>query len=598
MSTMDCICFATLQAASLGTIPSGTPAVMIEQKNSNSAVSHALYIPTGLISAPPHVLYFKNGTTYWVIHPDYVSLEAAGAPPVGAPPPTDDCATAMQNVLNYLAWAQQAKLQLWERDYVLRSVSTLTQPSNVSTLSFTVQGRGRGVSRLVVPFATGAQLGAFAITFTCNDSSFFASGFSVIAAGATASNSGCGTAMLVNFPGVVGGQGPGTRRAAIITHVEIGNDHVQTNGVSWSYFAKGIDLTGAGHPLVFDVTFAGPDGPNAIVSTPCGYPDPIERNYADESPAFLATCHLIIDGCYDPHLNSLKLWHAQTAISHVTTGITLGDQGPQGFYMSDVRCTEFKNCLMHSQTYTDGSTVQCPDGMIQNCFFQFRDEGLNLTSVQQWQVSGCEFYMLGDGFNVGGDCAQKTAMDIGITDADTVAIAGCRFNRTSSAYNAPNRINIAINPVVTPSNIEAKRFIISHNQFGDTAASGNFGVSAVKVLGTAGDIQIGHNDYIGTYTGPVVDDQTGTGAVVATLGYPGSASAPSAVVPNGAPTLGSAGAPWPASFSNSHTLPVPKATAAAPASGWVLYTDPNDLNKLKARYKDGTTIVTLGTPGQ
>lgn len=44
------------------------------------------------------------------------------------------------------------------------------------------------------------------------------------------------------------------------------------------------------------------------------------------------------------------------------------------------------------------------------------------------------------------------------------------------------------------------------------------------------------------------------------------------------------------------TLTLTPATApAAPASGWTLYCDSGDLNKLKAKASTGT-IVTLGTP--
>lgn len=39
----------------------------------------------------------------------------------------------------------------------------------------------------------------------------------------------------------------------------------------------------------------------------------------------------------------------------------------------------------------------------------------------------------------------------------------------------------------------------------------------------------------------------------------------------------------------------PQAPPDAPASGWVLYTDSSDANKLKALAANGTT-VTLGTP--
>ncbi len=218
----------------------------------------------------------------------------------------------------------------------------------------------------------------------------------------------------------------------------------------------------------------------------------------------------------------------------MTTGLALGGQGPQGFYMSDVRCTLFKTCLVHSQTYTDGTTAPCPDGMIQDCFFQFRDVGLDLTSIEQWQVTGCEFYNVSDGYNVGGDCVHADAVDISIADANIVAITGCRFNRTN-ATSAPNRVNILLNPpVITPPGTSAKRLLIAHNQFGDrVAGGGNFGVSAVQIKGTASHIHIGDNQYIGAYSGPVIDDQTTTRAVVATLGYPTTNTGGSAVVPSG-----------------------------------------------------------------
>jgi hypothetical protein len=201
-------------------------------------------------------------------------------------------------------------------------------------------------------------------------------------------------------------------------------------------------------------------------------------------------------------------------------------------------------------------------------------------------VTGCEFYNFSDGFNVGGDCVQATAFDISITDADIVAITGCRFNRTNST-SAPNRVNIQINPVATPSGgTLAQHILIAHNQFGDAVAGGGpFGISAVRIYATASDIRIGDNHYIGSYSGPVVDDQTGLvdpGAAVALLGYPTSSTSPPApVVPNGSttlgfPTLGSANVAWPANFSLAHFLQQPPANPILPGGtwiGWVIYTD-------------------------
>ena len=166
-------------------------------------------------------------------------------------------------------------------------------------------------------------------------------------------------------------------------------------------------------------------------------------------------------------------------------------------------------------------------------------------------------------------------------DADTVAITGCRFNKTA-VTSGTNRVNIQINTRTPPATTSTKRFLIAHNQFGDLLAS-NFGISAVQVLGTASDVQIGHNDYIGAYTAPVVNDQTGIGAVVAMLGYPTSGTAPvGAVIPNGnpltevLPSLGSASVSWPQNFSLGHYVQRVGTNPTFPGGtwqGWVIYTD-------------------------
>jgi hypothetical protein len=77
----NCLCYPTLASvtgglAALNIIPAGTPAVVIEQFNTSSAVSAALYIPVA--AYPGHALSFENGTTWWAIHPDHITLEAAG----------------------------------------------------------------------------------------------------------------------------------------------------------------------------------------------------------------------------------------------------------------------------------------------------------------------------------------------------------------------------------------------------------------------------------------------------------------------------------------------------------------------------------------
>ncbi|MGH6889305.1 MAG: hypothetical protein ACREHF_08930 [Rhizomicrobium sp.] len=315
----DCICFATLAAAgsSGAVIPPGTPAVVIDQFDDSSDVSAAVYIPYLGTGAPPgHELSFENDGNWWVIHPDYLTLEAAGAPSAGG-----NCAPAMCRVLAYLAFVTRATLKLGTRDYILSYAATLTQtdPENDPVLYFSVAGQGPRVSRLLIPFVTDPikPLGAFAITFSNNLSGFEAREFSVIATGATTAGRGCGTAILANFPGLLGGglgedPSPGHHRGALVSHVEIGNDDNQIGGVAYSYFVTGLDLTGAGNLLVSDVAITGPNGPDALTTNMCLQ---VQGECSDESPAYLPACHLRIDDCYGPTLIALRLASAQTGIS-------------------------------------------------------------------------------------------------------------------------------------------------------------------------------------------------------------------------------------------------------------------------------------------
>jgi hypothetical protein len=100
------------------------------------------------------------------------------------------------------------------------------------------------------------------------------------------------------------------------------------------------------------------------------------------------------------------MWHAQTGISHVTPGLTTGNQGPQGFSMSDTQLDLFKTCLAHHQ-YDDSTppnSIDCPDGTIQDCFFGFRDAGCDLSAVFKWHIRGCQFYNYSDFQGEGRNC--------------------------------------------------------------------------------------------------------------------------------------------------------------------------------------------------
>lgn len=587
----ECWCFQTLSDAELSpAIPAGTP-VTIEQFDTNSAVSAAVYIPYfGPVYPPGHALSFENNGNWWVIQPDYLTLEAAGAPVAPG-----DCAPAMDRVLAYLASATRAALKLGARDYVLSYAATLTQsnPGSDPLLYFSIVGQGPRVSRLLIPYVTDPikPLGAFAITFSSNESGFEAREFAVIATNATTYGRGCGTAILANFPGLTtpgADPSPGNHRAALVSHVEIGNDDNEVEGVAWSYFATGLDLEGAGNLLVSDLVVTGPSGPSALTQNMCLQ---VPGQWSDESPAYLPICHVKIDGCYGPTLIGLQLVCAQTAISHVTTGLTPGGQGPQGFYMSKVNIDRVKTGFVHQQTDTGGNSVTCPVGMIQDSYFAFRDVGLDLSDIFKWQVHGCDFFNYGNGVDVTGDCKYGTVYDIHLRNANIVNIMGCRFSVPAAAY----RYNIFVDADEPVSTGHANNVLIAHNQFGDDIA-GDHGISAIVLTPSAVSVVIGVNAVIGQYTGSIVDDRTTTGQAVAPLGFPSTSTTnlpailPSAYAGNTSPTVGSANVPWRQGFTYLQTVPQ-SSQPTKPGSGWTLYTDAD--GSLKAIYKDGKTIVTV-----
>ncbi len=328
-------------------------------------------------------------------------------------------------------------------DYYLSYAATLTQSGPTDPLlDFSIIGRGPRVSRLLIPnvVTLDKPLGAFAISFSSNESGFEAREFSVIATGALEAEAGSGTAILANFPGLLGvdeDTSPGNHRAALVSHVEIGTDDNQIDGISWSYFDNGLDLTGAANLLVFDVVITGASGPNSFYTNTCS---DVVGELADDSPAFLSTCHVVINDCYGPTLIALRLACAQTGISHVTTGITPNTQGPQGFYMSKIDIDRVKTGFVQHQVDSMGASVDCPVGMIQDSYFAFRDVGLDLANIFKWQVHGCDFYNHGNGVNVGGDCVGGTAYDIHLRNANIVNVMGCRFNRPAS----PKRVHVFV----------------------------------------------------------------------------------------------------------------------------------------------------------
>ncbi|HWE07662.1 MAG TPA: hypothetical protein VG274_13195 [Rhizomicrobium sp.] len=252
--------FDTLATLAGASIPDGTESVVIEQFDLCSADSAARYIPVE--TNPGHDLSVLNapGNGWWAVHPDHLSLEAAGAPA----DISGDCASAMQRVLGYLAAATRAKLQLHERDYVLNSRAALAQSSGDPPLSLTIMGRGRDASRLLVHYPDN-QAGALALAFADTRSEFVARDFSVIATGATGPGGDCGTGIRIGFPESAD---TGAAHGAVIANLFVGGEDERPNGAGDSFFSKPIDIAGASRPLVSGCRIGAPAGPDAMAGEP------------------------------------------------------------------------------------------------------------------------------------------------------------------------------------------------------------------------------------------------------------------------------------------------------------------------------------------
>ncbi|MGH6889063.1 MAG: hypothetical protein ACREHF_07700 [Rhizomicrobium sp.] len=535
----ECWCYQTRADAesTIPTIPVGTP-VMIEQFDSDSAVSHALYVFYGS-SNPGHPLSFENGSSWWVIDPDYVTLEAAGAPPPG----NGDCAPAMANVLLYYQQVGLVELKLLERDYILNDISIVTAQNAPARGSFSITGKGPALSRLIVPYPTNTR-GAFSVQFNDSYSHYALRNFSVLASGATGQTSGCGTAIAMNF---VRNLSPDDGHCGTLEHVRVG-PLFDSNGNGWSYFLSGVDLSGTPMPFLFDVKVAGCQGLIA------------KGNYADTSPRYFAQTLLTIDNCYDPRIMASIFWHATTAISYVCDFAQV-----QSFTSADVEIEGVQTGL-----YTR-HVSECPDGQIHNTFCQFRNIGFDLGNIRRWRL-------LDNTMRIEG--SETTVYDMRFIAATTVVIALHNFEAGDLGSTTDGRINIFVD-AETPSNgvNHGENFLIETNVFGERPVN-PFATSAIVATQSAQNIQIGAtNAYNGQFGGPVVNDESGT--AVALLGYPGVPSTPpvpAVVAPSGNSTigptnLGSDAAPWPANYSQTHYVTSTNSAPKTPGSGWVIYAD-------------------------
>lgn len=534
----DCICVNTLSELATTTIPTGTQAAAVNQFNSASAVSSALYILVA--SNPGHPLSIQapggSAAPWWIIHPDHITLEAAGAPPPGG-----DCAPALKNVLFYYQVVGQVVLKLLERDYVLNSLSAVITEYAPARGSFAIVGQGPMLSRLIVPYPTNVE-GALSVSFVDAYSHYWLRNFSVLATGATGQTSGCGTAIAMTFSNNFT---PDDGHCGTLEHVRVG-PLFDSNGNGWSYFVSGVDLSGTPMPFLFDVKIAGCGGLIA------------KDNYTDTSPRYYAQTLLTIDNCYDPRIVASIFWHATTAISYVCDFSQV-----QSFTIADAEIEG-----VQTGVYTR-HVSECPDGQIRNTFCQFRNIGFDLGNIRRWRA-------LDNTMRIEG--SEAAAYDIRLIAANTVLIGLHNFEAGDPDSTTVGRINIFIDAETQSNGVaHGENVLVETNIFGEQPTD-PFATSAIVATVSAKNIQVGAtNAFNGGFTDAVVNDASGT--AVTQLGYQTSSTAAAGtVVPNSAngnpqpPTLGSANVPWPITFNYLHTIPISNTEPPAPASGCVLYT--------------------------
>jgi hypothetical protein len=311
-------------------------AVVVEQFDANSQVSAAVYYlaPSGS-GYPGHALAQADACgRWWYIHPDYLTLEAAGAPA----DVTADCSSALQSVFQYFGATSitQSCLKLGERDYVIGTQAILS----TSQKDITIEGRGMGVSRFLVPGTNTS--GAMSITFSDVNSQFTGKDFKIMAEGP-----GCGTALLVNCS-----HGEPHQVMATLFNVQVrGGDSRVSN-----YFLTGIDLTGCPRPNLQNVNISGVFGG-------------IAQDNTDTSPAYLMQTGLVLDNCYSPHLESVFIYSASLGISHIIgSGLAI-----QGMGIVNSAINNVKVGILNQG---------CPDIIMSGIYINYRDVAIKFYGVK------------------------------------------------------------------------------------------------------------------------------------------------------------------------------------------------------------------------
>ena len=231
-----------------------------------------------------------------------------------------------------------------------------------------------------------------------------------------------------------------------------------------------------------------------------------------------------------------------------------------------------------SNSYGDGFPSHMgdnPDGKLVDNSVQFRDFGFDLANIFKWHVSRNAFR------NEGGPTVTSgTPYDMRFQAATAVTMAG---NDTGTMAN-PDRVNILIDAETIVNDVHhGDVFLIESHQFGDGSAE--FATSAILITESATKIQIGaSNQFLGSFTGPVVDDPNNISVTLVGFQNPTGTSPPN-VLPNspaaaGLPTFGNTDNAWLGSYAyGQYVPPVPSGLALPSVTlGWVIYTDPISQN--------------------
>ncbi len=356
---------------------------------------------------------------------------------------TDDSA-AFQAALDAIATAGEGVWYFPAGDYVLGSqVSKSTSVQEIA-----IVGAGVEVTRLIVPSTN--TTGAISLTFTDKTNQVTLRDFSLLADGKQ-----LGVGLQITQPE----GGNRHNRTVYMDRVEIkGID------VTEDCFVTGLDLTGCWRPLLNAVIVGGPFGPG------------VSGDNTDASALYFSTLAMDLDDCYSPAIHNCYIWSAITGISSVTSG----SAEEEGFHMTGTKIVEVKVAVNWVRTARE------PEFWVDNCHWNYRDDGLILDGAKFVSIKGCLPFNEDTVPDFTG-----TPHDIHLKNTEVVVITDNVFH---FGGNPTKRIGVFADATTNADNI-----IIGNNIF-----SGTFN-EAIRVGAGASAITISGNRYPGTITTNVND---------------------------------------------------------------------------------------------